>query len=65
MKENLQKFRCGGCGNDSYRVYQQEGNIQQLFSECIKCKSITIIEVTKPKIDLKWDDGADGIMCVY
>ena len=65
MKENLQKFKCGGCGNDKYNIYQQEGNDQELFTECTNCKAVTIVGFTQPRINLAWDDDSDAIMAIY
>lgn len=67
MIENAQKFRCGACGGDTYRIFQQEGNDDELFAECTnpKCGSITTIGFTQPKINLGWHEDSDGIMAIY
>lgn len=63
MVENLLKYSCGQCGNDTYKIYTQE-KISNLFTECIECHSITEIVITQPTFKLKWFDDSKGIMCL-
>jgi len=64
---NAQKFKCGACGNDTYRIFKQEDNDQELFAECTnpKCSSITVIGFTQPRINLGWHGNGDGIMAIF
>lgn len=62
MITNTDKLMCGGCGNDKVELYINEE--EELFAECVKCKSVTTLTVSR-KIDLGWGEGADGILCVY
>jgi len=62
--EKLEKFRCGGCGNDTYLIFKQQDNETDLFTKCIQCDSMTEITITKPRIELNWGIGADGMMCI-
>lgn len=65
MYQNTKKYKCGGCGNENYHLYNEDGNAQRILAECTSCKSITEISVTPSKIDLNWGDNASGIMCIF
>ena len=65
MYTNLQKYQCGGCGNDKYEIYQEEDNKQRLITECTQCKSQTEITITPVQISLKWGESGNGMMCIF
>jgi DNA-directed RNA polymerase subunit RPC12/RpoP len=61
----MNQYKCGGCGNDTYTIYQADNAI---ITECIKCKSRSIISV-QAKLDVDWyidenNTTGDGCMCV-
>lgn len=64
--ENLQKFRCGNCGNDSYQLFVSvQNNIEQIITECIECKCKSEINIHQ-EIVIGWGEGnEDGVMCVF
>ena len=66
MLTNVEQYKCGGCGNETVKVYAKEGieldgEVNPLLLECTKCKSITTVEIIKPRMVFGWGDGADGI----
>lgn len=65
MYENLKKYKCGGCGNDEYYIYQEEGNTQRIITECKECKSQTEITIRPAEITIKWGKYGDGTMAIY
>ena len=65
MYEKLEKYKCGGCGNDNYNIYKEEDSNTRIITECTKCKSQTEITVTQPKIELNWGESGDGIMAIF
>ena len=62
MYENLQKYECGGCGNDNYNLYQEKDNKQRIITECTQCKSQTEITIKPAEIELNWGKSGNGIM---
>lgn len=62
--ENLQKYKCGGCGESRIEIFGSD-NEQILIAECTKCKSKTEITITAPKIKMNWGEGAEGILAQY
>ena len=65
MYENLQKYKCGGCGNEAYYLYQEKENRQIIIAECTKCKSQTEVTIRPAEIELKWGKNGDGKMSIY
>jgi len=65
MYEKLEKFRCGGCGKDTYELYRENGNKQRIVAVCEGCKSQTEITMTTPEIKLDWGKSGDGIMAIF
>jgi hypothetical protein len=65
MVTNAEAMMCGNCGHESFRMFcrKDDGYLQQLFAECCSCKSVSVIEVDKPHIQINWGDGAEGVLC--
>lgn len=62
--ENLKKYKCGNCGNDNYHLFvSDEKNIEQIITECTKCKCKS--EINQKIIIEFGETDNDGIMCVY
>ena len=65
MITNAKQYKCGGCGNDTYYIYGKEDNDQQIFSECKECGSVSIIEISKPKLIISWGENSHGLMTFF
>lgn len=57
MKTNMGQMSCGGCGNGTFRVYRKHNSVMiNLYIECNKCKSISIIKPSSPQLDILWSE---------
>lgn len=65
MYEKLEKYKCGGCGNDQYEIFKEQDSQTRLITECTQCGSQTEIIVTQPKIEIKWGESGSGIMAIF
>lgn len=54
MIENAKKMGCGGCGGETFEIYQDD---KGLVAECCQCKSTSAIRVSLPKIEINWLNG--------
>lgn len=63
MYLKLEKYRCGGCGNDNYNIFKDIEN-EKIITVCTKCLSESEIVITKPKFDINWGEHGDGLMCL-
>ena len=62
MIEAAKKADCGGCGGDTFKIYQLPDG---LAIECLKCESVTILVVSTPKIQVDWDRSkGDGTLTI-
>jgi NMD protein affecting ribosome stability and mRNA decay len=50
---------CGNCGFETFRVYKTE---DALHIECRHCKSVTVVQPSKPHLELNWGEKAHGIL---
>jgi hypothetical protein len=60
MTENAKKMYCGACGNEEFSIYQADKF--NLYVECRSCKSITVVSLTRPKIEFKFGEYGEGIL---
>jgi hypothetical protein len=60
MIVNATKMYCGGCGGKTFEMYTDDVS---LWVECSKCKSVSSLTVSTPKIEIGWTDKSDGILC--
>jgi hypothetical protein len=60
MRTELKKMGCGGCGNETFEIYQ--GPEGEVITECQKCKSTTFISPSKPKLEFKWGENSSGCL---
>lgn len=64
MEEGMRKLSCGNCGHDQFEVYSKgEHHVDRLVVECKSCSSTTVLTVTRPKIEMRFGERSDGIMC--
>lgn len=70
MIKGLKQMACGGCGNGSFEVYRKDhgdgGSIGEfmLFVECRKCKAVSVLEPSRPKILIQWaENNEKGVLC--
>lgn len=68
MYTNLKQYRCGGCGNEEYKVYAAfalpKGHGGKIITECTQCNSQTEIVIQPAELQLQWGENGDGIMCL-
>jgi len=71
MIEGAKKMSCGNCGDQRFAIYQLPDTDTSLDGyaglavECVKCKAVTILAPSQPKIAVQWHrDGNDGTLCV-
>jgi uncharacterized Zn finger protein len=62
MEANLKQLRCGSCGELDHRLYTNPKG--EVFVECLKCKNVSIISCTEPKIIINNHSG-DGCLAVF
>jgi uncharacterized Zn finger protein len=55
METNLEKLRCGSCGESKHEIYLRENG--ELIAECIKCNNKSVITISEPKILIKNFEG--------
>ncbi len=60
MIEGLTKLRCGNCECAKHYIYSKNGNKDNLYIECIECKSLTIVTFTRPEIKLEFGPDSEG-----
>lgn len=63
--QNLMQYKCGECGNDKYNLYQQKDNSLDLFCECTKCKTISVVSPTLPKLEISFGENSTGRMAIF
>ena len=60
MIEDARKVDCGGCGQDTFAIYQLPDG---LAIKCLKCKSVTVLVPSRPGIEVDWDRSeGDGTL---
>jgi hypothetical protein len=59
MITNAQTMACGNCGHGKFAIYKST----TLHIECLKCLSVSDIDVTIPKITIEWGENSEGILC--
>jgi hypothetical protein len=64
------KLRCGNCGETKHTLYGEKtmggpDAYACLKAKCVKCKSITHIEVSMPRIHFEWHPKAKGILAAF
>jgi uncharacterized Zn finger protein len=60
METEIKQLRCGECGEEDHKIYTKPTG--ELITECINCKSQSIISITEPKITISNYDGY-GTLC--
>ena len=62
MEINLQQLKCGSCGEENHKLYTNDKD--EIFVECTKCKNVSIIQCTRPKINISSYEG-NGCLAVF
>jgi transcription elongation factor Elf1 len=65
MYTKLKQFKCGGCGHDSYSIFQEEDNDQRIVTECNNCKSQSEIVIRPAHLSIQFGESGDGRMCFF
>ena len=60
MEVHLKKLICGECGEEKHLLFQRSNG--EILVKCIKCKNVSDIKITKPKIVIGNVLGL-GILC--
>lgn len=59
MLSGHRRMGCGGCGEELFRLFKAE---ESLVSICEECKSSSEITISKPKLEINWTEGSDGVL---
>lgn len=62
MEVDIQQFRCGSCGEKKHELYIKPTG--EVLVECIKCRNVSIISITEPKLKIENHRG-DGCIAVF
>jgi hypothetical protein len=62
MEENIKQFKCGECGEAHHTLYSNPKG--EILSECINCKSVSVITFTTPKLTVDHVSG-NGTLCIF
>ena len=64
MIEGLKIFRCGDCGDSHFKLYGKKES-EGIFVECEKCKSVSVIEPSKPKLEINFGENSTGRIAIF
>ncbi len=64
MMIDAKLMRCGGCGADTFRLFTAD-RAARIAVECQGCKSASYIEPEPAKLQIEWDDDAQGRITVF
>lgn len=63
-------LKCGGCGGDTFKLtnVRPEGSGRDEYGQirvtCLGCKSVSIVSVGAPKLEVDWSDPpGKGVLC--
>lgn len=62
METNISQLKCGECSEETHLIYIRENG--EIITECIKCKSMSEITCTEPKITINNLNG-NGTLCIF
>lgn len=67
MITGVEKFKCGSCEADTYRIFGENDSYpSKLYVECTGCKNIVEIKVTfEPLLEIKHVEGDGTALCIY
>lgn len=65
MSDHLEPMRCGNCGCETALPHAQGSSpfYEQVVLECTQCHSRTVLGVERPRINVGWGPGAQGVFC--
>ena len=65
MISNAKPMACGNCGHGLFRMYKKSDkqNGFRLIAECDSCKSTSVIEASKPQLQIEFGVGSSGCLC--
>lgn len=63
MHENMKSMCCGG---NEFKLYttEQSERLNIIIVECIKCKDLSTLKPTQPKIKIGWGENSKGVLCI-
>jgi len=62
METKIEQLKCGECGEEKHKLYLRPSG--EIITECVKCKSQSVIKITEPKITISNNFGG-GTLCVF
>ena len=62
MELDLKQLRCGECGGSDHELFLRPTG--EIITQCCKCLSQSLIEISKPEITIK-NLGGQGTLCVF
>ena len=63
MYKNAKRYKCGGCGNGKYKIYQVK---KKIVTVCTKCKSPSEITIRPAELKVDWGEPeGEGCMTVW
>lgn len=64
MIAGARPMACGNCGHGLFRMFYTEPTVDVgLMAECDKCKSVSTITASQPRVEIGWGEGAEGVLC--
>jgi len=63
IETNLEQLRCGECGQKKHELFIRDNG--EIITECITCKTKSVITLTKPKITIEFHENSTGRLAVY
>jgi hypothetical protein len=63
METEVKIYRCGNCGESTFKAYKSKKHF--LMIECTKCKSTSIITVETPKIKIDFGENSTSRIAIF
>jgi hypothetical protein len=60
METNMIKGECGDCGHDEVKIFKRKDVDDSLITECTKCKTLSVITLSKPELQIKFHPDSTG-----
>lgn len=55
----MEQYKCGNCGNDTYKIYKAN---ESIVTVCTKCNTKSRVEVYA-KLTVNFMGNQEGVMC--
>ena len=63
METNLEQLRCGQCGQKKHELFIRPNG--EIITECITCKTKSVITLTKPQITIEFHENSTGRLAKF